>query len=144
PLSLLGVSFLLAGCDTSAKDTLAVTDTLKEKEKGIVEQINAVTAQESQLQKQFSETLKNDKELKTYKDDNTKVLENIQNHKDDLDTIDKYACKMSDQSNKHIDIKCEELPKHDMTNLEEKLYSASCTLDEWLKTYKKDLDQEEK
>ncbi|SFH59409.1 YkyA family protein [Pisciglobus halotolerans] len=144
PLSLLGVSFLLAGCDTSAKDTLAVTDTLEEKEKGIVEQINAVTAQESQLQKQFSETLKNDKELKTFKDDSSKVFENIQNRKDALDTIEEDASELSDQSDKLKDIKGEELPKQDMTNLEEKLDSASGTLDEWLKTYKKDLDQEEK
>ncbi|MDN6626551.1 MAG: YkyA family protein [Pisciglobus halotolerans] len=142
PLSLVGISLLLAGCSSDEKKVLNATETTEEQESEIVKQINDVTSEEKDLQKQFSETLTNDKELKSMKDSSSKVFENIDNRDASLESIQKASSELSDQADKIKDVDGKDLPEKDVKEFHAKLGTVSNSLDEWLDFYEKDLKVE--
>lgn len=78
-LGSIGISVLLVGCVSGEKKILNVSEQVEEQETVVVEKINEVASEESKLQKQFSDTLTEDKELTSMKDSSSAVFENIEN-----------------------------------------------------------------
>lgn len=142
PLGLVGISLLLAGCSSDEKKVLNAAETTEDQESQIVQQINDITSEEKDLQKQFSDTLTNDKELKSMKDSSSKVFENIDNRDASLESIQKASDELSDQADKIKDVDGKDLPKKDISEFQAKLGTVSNSLDEWLDFYEKELKVE--
>ena len=144
PLSLVGISLLLAGCSSDEKKVLNAAETTESAESEIVKKINDMTSEEKKLQKQFSETLTNDKELKSMKDSSSKVFENIDNRDASLQSIQKASSELSDQANKIKDVDGKDLPGKDISKFQTRLSTVSNSLDKWLDFYEKNLKVEKK
>lgn len=141
-LGSLGISVLLVGCVSGEKEMLSVSDQVKEQETIVVEKINEVASEESKLQKQFSDTLTEDKELTSMKDSSSVVFENIENRNAALKTIQEATGELSDQAEKIKEISVKNLSEKDIKDLQSNLETSTSTLNEWLDTYESYLKEE--
>lgn len=89
-LSLSAIPILLAGCDSENLDSMQeATSEIERIADDTVNELNKLAETETELQKQFNETLETDGELSTLKDESSPVFENIEKREDILNELKK-------------------------------------------------------
>lgn len=87
-LSLSAIPILLAGCDSENLDSMQeATSEIERIADDTVNELNKLAETETELQKQFNETLETDGELSTLKDESSPVFENIEKREDILNEL---------------------------------------------------------
>ncbi|MDN6293371.1 MAG: YkyA family protein [Alkalibacterium sp.] len=91
-LSLSAIPILLAGCDSENLDSMQeATSEIERIADDTVNELNKLAETETELQKQFNETLETDGELSTLKDESSPVFENIEKREDILNELKKIT-----------------------------------------------------
>lgn len=142
-MSLIGLGTILAGCDTSAAEAMDITTELETTEQAIVEQLNAITSQESNLQPEFEATLAEDEDLKTLSDGTATVFENIDTRQTSLESLKAAADELKTHTEELTTLDNEALPQEEMTALSDDLSTVTSSLEQFISQYGESLTQQE-
>lgn len=142
-ISLIGLGTILAGCDTSAAEAMDITTELETTEQAIVEQLNAITSQETTLQPEFEATLAEDEELKTLSDGTAAVFENIDTRQTSLESLKEATDELKAHTEELKTIDSESLPKEEMSVLSDDLSTVTSSLEQFISQYDSSLTEQE-
>lgn len=142
PLYLLGISALLAGCNSGEKTIADASQKVERQESIVVEYINEVASEESRLHNLFSKTLTEDKELQSMKDSSSTVFKNIDNRRESLELIEEATTEIFNQAKAVKDLKVKGMPEKDIKAFQKKSEEVAGSLTDWTEDYEENLEKE--
>lgn len=142
-IGFLGLGAVLAGCDTGVADAMDITEQLETTEKTIVDQLNTITSQEANLQKEFESTLAEDEELSTLADGSAPIFENISTRQTSLESLQVATDELKTHAEDLTALEDGELPQEDITSLSDDMSTLTSSLDAFINQYSESLEQQE-
>ncbi|RLL47069.1 hypothetical protein D8M04_07735 [Oceanobacillus piezotolerans] len=140
--SFLGL-FLLGGCANQVENAMAVTESVHTTGNGLVDELNSIVKQESELQDSFEQTLAEDKELKSLADGSSTVFANIEARKESLNRIEEYRNQLEENYTAFTDNDTSDLPEEDVGALTESLDQLTSSISDYMSHYADALREQE-
>jgi len=152
--NLFAVSLFLTACSNNdVAEAIESTTSVEAKTEQIVDDLNAITEQEKNLQQTFEETLSKDESLSTFGDGTSSVFENVDARSASLSELKETAAAMKEEQMLLDEKMSDELPQAELDKLTTSIEHLTASLADYATHYEtvlaeqanyfKDLSKEE-
>lgn len=134
--NLFAVSLFLTACSTNdVAEAIESTTSVETKTEQIVDDLNAITEQEKNLQQTFEATLSKDESLSTFGDGTSSVFENVDARSASLSELKETAAAMKEEQVLLDEKMSDELPQEELDKLTTSIEHLTASLDDYVTHY---------
>lgn len=141
--NLFAFSLFLTACGNSdVAEAIESTTSIETKTEQIVDDLNAITEQEKNLQQTFEATLSKDESLSTFGDGTSSVFENVDARSASLSELKETAAAMKEEQLLLDEKMSDDLPQEDLDKLTTGIEHLTATLDDYVTHYETVLEEQ--
>lgn len=141
--NLFAVSLFLTACGNSdVAEAIESATSIETKTEQIVDDLNAITEQEKNLQQTFEATLSKDESLSTFGDGTSSVFENVDARSASLSALKETAAAMKEEQLLLDEKMSDDLPQEDLDKLTTGIEHLTATLDDYVTHYETVLEEQ--